>query len=195
MPRRRAEPGSSARTEVTDVAERNEAPRWRRHNVVVQAGVLLLGLAYLLGSLRLPLGSTTQPGPGLFPTLVGFMLTGFGVAALVEELGPSRAIHHEPQPGDVSKEGRDEGGEFGTYGEGGASWRVAVIIGMLIVYVVTAPLFGHIPVTVGMSTVVIRILAPRPWWQILAVSLLLAFGSSLIFEQLLGMRLPTGRLL
>ncbi len=44
---------------------------------------LAIGLYVLVQSIRLPMGSWTQPGPGVFPFILSFLLSVIGIALLV----------------------------------------------------------------------------------------------------------------
>lgn len=51
---------------------------------------LILSVAYLLGSLMYPVGSLAQPGPGIYPFVVGMLLILCSVGMLFASLGDKK---------------------------------------------------------------------------------------------------------
>lgn len=58
---------------------------------------LLVGVFFLVGSYQLSLGKFSQPGPGLWPFLVGVVMVGASVLVLLTDTGGD----HEPFTGQV----------------------------------------------------------------------------------------------
>ncbi len=52
--------------------------------------LLLVGAYALIHSVRLPLGTWTQPGPGVFPLILSLLLSAIGIALLVSAKGGKR---------------------------------------------------------------------------------------------------------
>lgn len=162
---------------VEDRAAEGEGGRRRPGAEAAWIAVVgLLGAAYLVAALALPAGSLDRPDVGFFPRLIGVLLVASAVAALIQTL----LGHSVPE---------------GERAEGGAFWRVPTILAGLVVHLLVAERIGHLLATAGLSALVIGILGRhRPWWQVALLALLLALGSSFIFENLLNMQLPRGRL-
>jgi putative tricarboxylic transport membrane protein len=62
----------------------------------------------------------------------------------------------------------------------------------LVIYVLIFDIAGYILATVILSVIVLRVLEPKTRWIFAVVSLILAIGSYLLFDRLLGVLLPGG---
>ena len=131
---------------------------------------ILLGAAVIIGSVRLRLGTPTEPQPGFFPFMAGMILIVLCGLLLIWAFS-----------------GRSPGGE--TIGE---IQRPVILILGLFVYSVVLDLLGYVIATMILSGVVLRILDTKGWWKIAAISVVLSFGTYFLFDRLLDVPLPGG---
>jgi putative tricarboxylic transport membrane protein len=145
----------------------------RKGLLAVTGAGLLLGLLYLVETLRYPRGTPAQPGPGLFPLLVGalFLVSSIGV-------GLEAALARQDRPV--------------NWPVGTQLWRFGLVALATLAYIILFPHLGH-PVTgTLLMVVVVRVMGLRPWGLAIAVSLVMALGSYYLFGILLGVPLPGG---
>jgi putative tricarboxylic transport membrane protein len=131
---------------------------------------IALGIGVTVGAIRLGLGKIVEPEPGFFPFLSGVALTVLSLILFIQALVGRCAV--------IRASGR--------------LWRPAAIVMGLIVYVLIFDIAGYIVATILLSVVVLRVLEPRTKWIFAVVSLVLAVGSYLLFDRLLGVLLPRG---
>lgn len=145
----------------------------RRDVFATGAGGAVLALAYLIEAHRYSWGTTAQPGPGLYPALVGLLvLVSAGAVAL--EAWRRRS---EPDP---------------DWPAGPARLRVIAMLAPTAGYVLLLPYVGH-PVAGTLLTVaVLHTMGMRGWLAKIAVALAIGLGSHYVFAKLLGLPLPTG---
>ena len=65
---------------------------------VTSLSFLVLGGAYLIESLYLPLGPAAQPGPGFFPLLVGIAMIVFSLHLFIQSLKPEEGPAEKEDP-------------------------------------------------------------------------------------------------
>lgn len=136
-------------------------------------------LAFLAGSIlflsqaaRLPLGTAEQPGPGLFPVLVGAFLLAVGVAFLLQCLREGRAAVLLPAAG--------------------ACRRVGVIGVALSIFCLLLPWVGYAVTALGLVIVLLRVFGMARWTLTAAVALVATAASYYLFAVILGVPLPAG---
>jgi hypothetical protein len=143
---------------------------------VISLCFLLLGGAYLIGSFSLPLGPAAQPGPGLFPVLVGIAMIIFSLHLFIQSLKPEEIPGEEEDP----------------FPRGKDLQRVAFIAGALILFAVSLKIMGYILSSAVLIGVVLRVLGLKSWARILLISTLTAALSYLLFASVLEAPLPRG---
>ena len=131
---------------------------------------IALGIGVTVGAIRLGLGKIVEPEPGFFPFLSGVALTVLSLILFFQAL-----IGRRPR----------------TRASGNL-WRPAAIVMGLVIYVLIFDEAGYILATIFLSVIVLRVLKPRAKWTFAVVSLILAVGSYLLFDRLLGVLLPNG---
>lgn len=62
----------------------------------------------------------------------------------------------------------------------------------MVFYVAILKLVGYVTGTVILSGIILFTLKTKPWYTVLAVSVLLSVSSYLLFDRLLGIVLPKG---
>ncbi|MFI7453831.1 tripartite tricarboxylate transporter TctB family protein [Nonomuraea sp. NPDC049714] len=129
---------------------------------------ILIGGAFVVGSLGYELGTLLRMGPGAFPLLVGTLVAGLGLAIVVKGLVAGEVITFGPIP-----------------------WRaVAVIVVAVLFFGFTVRGLGFIPtsaVTALLTTLASTRVRPL---MALAVTAGLTLASTLIFVVGLQLRIP-----
>lgn len=130
---------------------------------------LAVGIAFMIGAIKLQIGGPTEPLPGFFPFWDGLILIVLSILYLLQVWGGKTG-------------GRQAFGKLGG---------IAMVVGTLVLYVAALEKLGYLITTVCLCAVVMRVLETKPR-VIAAVSLGLAGISYLIFDRLLGVTLPPG---
>jgi putative tricarboxylic transport membrane protein len=131
---------------------------------------ICIGIGFMIGALGLGLGKPTEPQPGFLPFLGGIVLV------LLSGILLFQARH----------KGRGEPQALGKLR------APAIVILGLIAYVATLDSLGYVITTAILSAIVLRVLETKSLWVLTVTSLILAIGSYLLFDQLLGVPLPSG---
>lgn len=141
--------------------------------------VLFLGVsvAYLAGSRSLPLGTPSQPGPGLFPLAVGLLLSAATFTYAIQVFRSKAPAH--------------EGRAFPTADD---LRRLQGIVVALVFVGISLPLLGYVASSAILAMAVLRVLGMRGWMRIVLVASLLSVGSFCLFRLVLGVPLPSGGL-
>ena len=132
--------------------------------------LLFISIGAILGAMRLHVGKVSEPQPGFFPFCGGVVLAFLSGIILFQGLS-----------------GRSKGGEaFGQL------WRPIIMIVGLVVYVALLDSLGYIISTIVLSIILLRVLGTTRWGVLATAALLIAFGSYILFDRLLGVTLPGG---
>ena len=143
-------------------------------------GILAVGIGYEWMALSMPVGGFANPGPGLFPMIVGAVLVLTAAACLIQNLvsaelpGASIDEAGPPVPGKV---------------EPGKAW---LLVASLIFYVVALKPLGF---SVALTLLLIasaRIFGYRNWLGNFAMSILMTFIAYIVFVVWLKVPLPLG---
>ncbi len=130
-----------------------------------------IGIGFMIGAIRLQIGKPTEPQPGFFPFLGGVILIVLSAIFLCEvQLGRT--------------------GETRAFGK---LRSPSIVVLGLILYVAGLEPLGYIVATALLSAAVLRVLETK-FRVLFPVSLLLAIGSYILFDRLLGVTLPGGLL-
>jgi putative tricarboxylic transport membrane protein len=128
-----------------------------------------IGIGFTIGAVQLQIGKPTEPQPGFFPFLGGVILIVLSALFLIQaQLGRA--------------------GETRVFGK---LWRPGIVVLGLILYVATLEPLGYIIVTALLCAAILRVLETR-FRVLFPLSLLLAVGSYILFDRLLGVTLPGG---
>ena len=132
---------------------------------------LSIGIGFTIGAIQLQIGKPTEPQPGFFPFLGGVILIVLSAIFLFQaQLGRAGETH-----------------AFGKLRS------PSIMVLGLILYVATLEPLGYIIGTALLSAVMLRALETK-FRMLFPVSLLLAVGSYILFDRLLGVTLPGGLL-
>jgi putative tricarboxylic transport membrane protein len=137
---------------------------------------LVLGVAYLADTLRLPMGSAAKPGAGLFPLLVGISLLGLSLALFLWSLKTKDISTRDQEPFPGGKDRR----------------RVLAVGASLALFVLLLKPLGYGLCSAALMAAILRLLGLRSWGRILLISLATAAISFYLFDALLGVPLPRG---
>jgi putative tricarboxylic transport membrane protein len=131
---------------------------------------LCLGIGACIGGIRLQIGKLTEPGAGFFPFLGAVALAVLSAILLFQAwLGRSKGAK-----------------AFGTL------WRPVAMIAGLIAYVAILDGVGYIIATIILGMILLSVMERRRWWADAVVALIIAVGSYILFDSLLGVKLPHG---
>jgi hypothetical protein len=131
---------------------------------------LCLGLWACIGGIRLQVGKLTEPGAGFFPFLGAAALAVLSTVLLFQAwLGRSKGTQ-----------------AFGTL------WRPIAMIAGLIVYVAILGSLGYIIAMMILCMILLSVLGTKKWWVDVVVALIISAGSYILFDSLLGVKLPHG---
>lgn len=143
--------------------------------------LILLGiaLAACLGAFQYEVGTLNNPGPGLFPLILGAVLGVLSLIILAGGVLAKRAATQGAEPQEwrsiLSKE---------------AFYVVLALVGFGFLLV---PL-GFIVTTFAVFAALLRFVTNQKWPVVIIGALVLALGAYLVFDVLLGVPLPRGAL-
>ena len=140
----------------------------RRPGLEIGLTLVALGAVSLVEGWRLRDGWL---GARLMPLVIGLALVGLGAAHLAS---PPPAAPSSP---DVAAPG-----------------RVALMLALVVLYVTALPWVGFLPATAIFVLIVVRWLGTYSWPATVAVTVVIAGASHVIFLRWLGMPLPAGLL-
>jgi putative tricarboxylic transport membrane protein len=132
---------------------------------------------YLQIALEMPAGSTGNPGPGLWPTMVGYFGIAMSIMLVLEALFMAN-----------STEGNIE------FPRKEVLRRVALFLGLSLVYILIVPTAGQLVGSAVFFTLIIKLLSTKNWLISLLYGVLSAVVIWAFFTQALGLRLPAGLL-
>lgn len=142
----------------------------KRGDIVGSFFGTFIGVAVMIGAIRLRLGTPSEPQPGFFPFVAGVILVVLCVILLLRAFS-----------------GRGEGAD--PFGE---LWRPAILAIGLFTYSLLLDSMGYIIATIILSLVVLRVLDTKTWLKLVAISLILSIGTYFLFDRLLDVPLPRG---
>jgi putative tricarboxylic transport membrane protein len=149
------------------------AAEMRRAEQITCLFWLVLAAAVCAGSVRLNLGTPSEPGSGFLPFGTGFLM---GILALVHLLQIT-----------LRKEGKEEP----LLGE--VRWeRAAGVVGSLILYALLLPLSGYVLTTFFFMAVLFSIYERKKWWVVGIAGLLVVLVTYVVFHHWLKVQFPAG---
>jgi putative tricarboxylic transport membrane protein len=141
-----------------------------KRDVIASVLLIMIGIAVIVWSIRLQVGTLLRPMSGFFPFLVGFGIIALSLILLFQGWrGQSKA----PK----------------AYG----SWQrpLIMVVGLAVYSVILDPL-GYILSTFFIAAVTFRVLGVVSWKVIGLSSLVLSISVYFLFTRLLGVELPAG---
>lgn len=156
--------------DAVDPADTRTRRPW---SLVVAAVAVAIGVAYLVLAFGLEAGGLDRPRHGFFPRIAGAVLIGAALATGFEAL----RAWQRGRPDVVDRLGP-------------RAHRVFLLLGLLVLYVALVELVGHVPTASVVAALTIRVAGDRPWWQSAVVGVALGVASMVLFDWIMGMRLP-----
>jgi hypothetical protein len=144
--------------------------------------MFVFGVATVLASLTLPIGTVRAPGSGLFPLALGVLLAVLSLAQGVSVYraqaikAPNTGVPAPPAAKRLSEETR----------------RVLLFAAAVAVAVALLPVIGYAFTTLVLMAALLRILGIVRWPVVGAVSAATAFACWLVFVRILAIPLPAG---
>ena len=137
---------------------------------------LVIGLAFVVGGVRMGLGPLDAPGSGFFPTMIGGILSALSLVLLAATaLGKMRAMETQP------------------FWKESNSWvKVSLVVSSLIFYMAFLEYLGYIATTIVFILFLLKLVGKKNWWISLTMALLVSLGSYALFKMALGVYLPRG---
>ena len=145
-------------------------PARKTGDAIASIVCILIGIAVAAWSVKLDLGTPTEPQPGFFPFIAGISLFILSAMLLVYAwLGRST--------------GTDPFGDLR---------RPIFLVSGLLIYSLILDLAGYIIATIMLAAVVLFVMELRTWWKVFVISLVVSLVSYILFDRLLGITLPSG---
>jgi putative tricarboxylic transport membrane protein len=146
-------------------------------SIIASALLVILGSAALYGAIDMGIGTPEVPDAGFFPLLASLALAGLAATHLIAEL------RKPPEPDSELAEGPP------------ASQRMAIsVIASLIAYVPALQWLGFLIATALLVTALLAVFGLRRLLPYAIAVPVLAGGSYLLFDLVLGLPLPAGPL-
>ena len=137
--------------------------------------LLVFAVIVCYESSRLPLGSASKPGPGLFPLILGLML---GVLSLFFLL--SKGVKYDK--------------EAGSPWPRGSGKRVLTTLGTLCAYSVVFSYLGYLVSTLFLTFYLLSLSYPGKWIRNGIASIFICFVFYIVFHVIFEIEFPSGML-
>jgi len=131
---------------------------------------LVIGGGQIYFSLALPRGTLAEPGPGVFPLLVGALMSAASIACLVLAI-----VERNPVGFDLLTDAA----------------RPAVLVAALAAFLLLLPRVGFILPSLLLQVVTLQVFGMLGVWRRLAVAAITTAAAVLLFQTLLGVQFPT----
>ncbi len=135
----------------------------------------LFALFYLATAVRLPLGTRSQPGPGVYPILVGLLMLASSLGLALQALLSRRAAQSPVE-----------------WPSGLGRWRMLAVAGAAAAYILLVPYLGDALAGMGAMLLVLRVMGMRRWLVASALAVAMALTFHYVFVVLLSIPLPRG---
>ena len=148
---------------------------------------ILLGVGYLAYSRSYSIDTWNNPGPGVFPLLVGGVLILLAAAQLLQALRKPRDTDDGKSPGFCFRSARaflQESGEI----------KSLILVGVFVIYLLLIKGVGFFISNFLFVVVSSRIMGARDWVRPSALALGISLFCYLLFEMWLKLSLPRGLL-
>jgi L-lactate permease len=136
---------------------------------VAAALFLLVGGGQVYMALGLPRGSLAEPGPALFPLLVGALMCVASLLCLVRATAENHPV------------------EFDLRAD---ATRLAILVAAIGAFVALLPRVGFIVPALMLELVTLQVFGMRGFWRRAAVAVAVTAVAVILFEVLLGVRFP-----
>lgn len=143
---------------------------YRHLDLYSSAVLFVFGLAAAAESLRLPLGSLAESGPGLYPLGLGLLLMGLSAVLFWQ--------------------GRQRAALPGTWG--GRPAKLLQVVGACLFLLAALEPLGFRLTMIAFLGFLFGWVERRPLWLTAVLAVSISLGTFYLFETLLQVRLPTG---
>ena len=159
-----------------------------RKAIVGGIGVILFGVVFLVYNNRYPMDTMANPGPGIFPLIIGAVLVGLGVWQLVLDWArPIQSDCEEKGRGSISIRSLR-----GCLQKDNAERGVLLMIGAFSLYLLTVQWIGFFFSNFVFVIIASRIMGARSWGGPLALSAGVNVFCYFLFEVWLKLSFPRG---
>lgn len=159
----------------------------KRKEIASNVVVVLFGAAFLAYSTRYPMDTWESPGPGVFPLILGTVLTILSAGQLVRAVSSSGSKHHHLEK--HRKEGPSMAESIiGNHGDGKAIRMIAVFI----IYLLIMERLGFFVSSFIFAIFSSRLAGSSGWGRPVALSAVLSLFCYILFEVWLKLSLPRG---
>ncbi len=147
----------------------------RRTPLGVATVFILFSIFYLATAAHLPFGTRNQPGPGVYPVLVGLLMLGSSLGLALEAVLGRRAAESPIE-----------------WPTGVAGWRMLTVAGASAGYILLVPYLGDALAGIVAMLLVLRVMGMRRWLVACALAVGVALTFHYLFVVLLSIPLPRG---
>lgn len=148
---------------------------------------ILLGLGYLAYNLKYPLDTLNNPGPGLFPLIIGGLFTLLAIYQLVHVLRISIPEEREGKVQLQSVKGIPHGWKRES--------RPLILAGAFVLYLILIPWAGFFVSNFLFVVICCRLMGARDWKRPLSLAAGINLFCYLLFDIWLKLSLPRGHLI
>ena len=145
----------------------------RRAFLSLAAANMALAILYLAASWQYPMGTISEPGPGLFPVLVACLW-------LMASVGTGWGAVCKATQGQIE------------WPRGASLGRMGVILAALLAYMLLLSNIGHSIAAVVATFMALQALGGLRWPLKIGLAVAFGLGSYYLFDTLLGVPLPRG---
>ncbi len=140
---------------------------------------MALGIAVVIASYSLKLGSLHTPGPGLMPFLLGIALLLCSLPVLIRSLQM------------IMRKSKQRSGSIWS----GVNFKkLIVVVASLIGYAVVLEKFGYVTTAFFVLVILFKTVESQRWSIVLVLSFLSVISTYLLFVVILNVQLPSGML-
>jgi putative tricarboxylic transport membrane protein len=148
---------------------------------------ILLGAGYLVYNTKNPLDTLNNPGPGLFPLILGVMLTLLAIYQMIQALQKNRVKEYQGKVQPQSVQGALQ------------SWKnesgPLILAGAFAIYIILIPWMGFFISNFLFVVICSRLMGARDWKRPLFLAIGIDLFCYLLFEIWLKLSLPRGHLI
>lgn len=131
---------------------------------------LILGLFVIFETRKMHIGSFSNPGPGLFPLLLGVILLISSLTSLfISNLGKVPRLS-----------------------EATSLRNVIYVVGILLIFRFGLPVFGYNITTFLIFVLLLKIVGGQKWFKTIVYSIIFTSGSYLVFVKGFAIQFPKG---
>jgi hypothetical protein len=159
-----------------------------RKEIFSSLTVITFGAIFLVYNWQYPMDTLANPGPGVFPLIIGAMLVGLGVWQMVQDrVRPSRIDCEEKGLGSISIRSLR-----GCLQKDHAERGVLLMIGSLVLYLIMIKWLGFFASNFLFVIVAARLMGSVDWVKPLALSAGINVFCYFLFEVWLRLSFPKG---